>query len=71
MPTQRQHMKELLAKEEAENKLLFKSLLSTLKPLMAVGAPETKSETTEARRAQSKNFFVKSLRFQAVEKNRL
>jgi len=34
MPTQRQHMKTLLATEEADNKLLFKSLLSTLKPLM-------------------------------------
>ena len=34
MPTQRQHMKELLAAEEASNKELFKSLLTTLKPLM-------------------------------------
>jgi tRNA 2-thiocytidine biosynthesis protein TtcA len=34
MPTQRQHMKELLAGEEAHNKQLFKTLLSTLKPLM-------------------------------------
>ncbi len=39
MPTQRQHMKELLAGEEASNKTLFKSLLTTLKPLMAEGAP--------------------------------
>ena len=37
MPTQRQHMKELLAAEEAANRLLFKSLLSTLKPLMCEG----------------------------------
>lgn len=37
MPTQRQHMKELLAAEERENKLLFKSLLSTIKPLMGEG----------------------------------
>jgi tRNA 2-thiocytidine biosynthesis protein TtcA len=37
MPTQRQHMKELLAAEEAQNKLLFKSLLSTIKPLMSEG----------------------------------
>jgi tRNA 2-thiocytidine biosynthesis protein TtcA len=37
MPTQRQHMKELLASEESENKLLFKSLLTTLKPLMSEG----------------------------------
>lgn len=34
MPTQRQHMKQLLAAEEAGNEQLFKSLLSTLKPLM-------------------------------------
>jgi len=34
MPTQRQHMKELLAGEESNNKLLFKSLLASLKPLM-------------------------------------
>ena len=39
MPTQRQHMKELLAREEAANKLLFKSLLSTLRPLMSEGMP--------------------------------
>lgn len=41
MPTQRQHMKELLAAEEKSNKLLFKSLLSTLKPLMREGLPES------------------------------
>jgi tRNA 2-thiocytidine biosynthesis protein TtcA len=34
MPTQRQHMKELLAREEATNSLLFKSLLATIRPLM-------------------------------------
>jgi len=37
MPTQRQHMKELLETEEAENRFLFKSLLTTLKPLMSEG----------------------------------
>jgi tRNA 2-thiocytidine biosynthesis protein TtcA len=37
MPTQRQHMKELLATEETQNKLLFKSLLSTMRPLMRDG----------------------------------
>jgi len=37
MPTQRQHMKELLATEESQNKLLFKSLLTTLRPLMREG----------------------------------
>lgn len=34
MPTQRQRMKELLAQQESDNKLLFKSLLSTIRPLM-------------------------------------
>jgi len=37
MPTQRQHMKDLLAAEEARNKLLFRSLLTTLRPLMSEG----------------------------------
>jgi tRNA 2-thiocytidine biosynthesis protein TtcA len=40
MPTQRQHMKELLAKEEAQNKQLFPSLLQTLKPLMSRSSAE-------------------------------
>ena len=35
MPMQRQHLKTLLGTEESSNKGLFKSLLSTLKPLMA------------------------------------
>ncbi len=41
MPTQRQHMKELLAQEESHNKLLYKALLSTLRPLMAQESAET------------------------------
>jgi len=40
MPTQRQHMKALLAAEERQNKLLFKSLLTTLRPLMSEGLPD-------------------------------
>jgi len=36
MPTQRQHMKQLLATEEQLNPQLFKSLLSTLRPLMGI-----------------------------------
>jgi len=44
MPTQRQHFKELLAAEELSNKTLFKSLLSTLKPLMSVGCPEISTD---------------------------
>ena len=40
MPTQRQHFKELLAAEEQSNKTLFKSLLTTMKPLISVGCPD-------------------------------
>lgn len=40
IPTQRQHFKELLAAEEQSNKQLFKSLLTTMKPLMNKGRPE-------------------------------
>lgn len=47
MPTQRQHMKELLAMEEKSNKNLFKTLLTTMKPLMQVGLPEDKSDNTK------------------------
>lgn len=39
-PTQREHMKQLLAKEEQSNPNLFGSLLTTMKPLMAKGLPE-------------------------------
>ena len=35
MPTERQHMKELLATEEHHNKTLFKSLLTAIKPLLS------------------------------------
>ena len=41
MPTQRESMKQLLAQQEKTNDNLFGSLLTTLKPLMAVGLPET------------------------------
>jgi len=36
MPTQRDHMKQLLAQEEKLNKHLFSSLLKTMQPLMSV-----------------------------------
>jgi len=36
MPTQRDHMKQLLAQEEKLNNNLFSSLLNTIKPLMSV-----------------------------------
>jgi hypothetical protein len=35
MPTQREHMKKLLTREEVTNKLLFKRILSAIKPLMS------------------------------------
>lgn len=35
MPTQRQHMKELLAREETHNSILFKSILTAIRPLIA------------------------------------
>jgi tRNA 2-thiocytidine biosynthesis protein TtcA len=35
MPTQRQHMKALLAQEESHNSTLFKSLLTAITPLIA------------------------------------
>lgn len=41
-PTQREHMKQLLAAEEASNPQLFKSLKTTLLPLMRDGMPATK-----------------------------
>jgi len=34
MPTQRLHMKELLAEEEKKNRNLFKNLLTTMRPLL-------------------------------------
>lgn len=39
MPTQREHMKTLLAAEEQQNKTLFKTLKTTLLPLMREGLP--------------------------------
>ena len=39
MPTQRRHMKELLAGEETGNRTLFRSLLTAMKPLMREGMP--------------------------------
>ncbi|MDX2507605.1 MAG: ATP-binding protein [Gammaproteobacteria bacterium] len=36
MPTQREHMKQLLAQEEKLNASLFSSLLKTIKPLMSI-----------------------------------
>lgn len=40
MPTQRQHMKTLLAEEETHNKYLFKSLLQAMRPLFSKNGPE-------------------------------
>ncbi len=41
MPTQREHMKQLLAQEEAGNPNLFKTLKTTMMPLMRQGLPES------------------------------
>ncbi len=43
-PTQRQHMKELLAAQEADYPNTFKTLLSTIRPLMREGLPAQLSE---------------------------
>lgn len=40
MPTQRQHMKELLAAEEAHNHHLFPTLLRAMDPLMSIDSAE-------------------------------
>jgi tRNA 2-thiocytidine biosynthesis protein TtcA len=40
MPTQREHMKQLLAKEEKQNKHLLKSMQTAMQPLMKIGMPE-------------------------------
>jgi tRNA 2-thiocytidine biosynthesis protein TtcA len=39
-PTQRQHMKELLAAEEKQNPDLFKSILCALRPLIAINSAD-------------------------------
>ena len=41
-PTQREHMKQLLAREEKNVQNLFGSLLSTMRPLMSEGLPDQK-----------------------------
>jgi tRNA 2-thiocytidine biosynthesis protein TtcA len=57
MPTQRQHMKELLAAEEASNKQLFKSLLTTLRPLMAEDYYQAAEDApVEDEKAEQKGF---------------
>ncbi|MCB1756563.1 MAG: tRNA 2-thiocytidine biosynthesis protein TtcA [Gammaproteobacteria bacterium] len=50
MPTQRQHMKELLAGEERLNPRLFKNLLTTLKPVMSVGLDAALAHIGESQR---------------------
>lgn len=40
MPTQRQHMKELLRAEETHNKQIFRSLLTAMRPLIAKSGAE-------------------------------
>ena len=50
MPTQRQHMKELLAGEEQGNPRLFKSLLTAMRPLLEEGLPPPPAEQRPTRR---------------------
>ncbi|MBK1672896.1 tRNA 2-thiocytidine(32) synthetase TtcA [Ectothiorhodospira shaposhnikovii] len=55
-PTQRPHMKALLAREEQENPGLFKSLIRTLTPLMSVGlddVPEPPGDPRPSPRTES------------------
>ena len=40
MPTQREHMKALLAEEESHNKYLFRSLLQAMRPLISKNSAE-------------------------------
>jgi len=47
MPTQREHMKELLRAEERQYKNLYKNLLSAMRPLMLEGGIPGKTETDE------------------------
>jgi len=49
MPTQRRHMKTLLAAEEAHNRTLFRSLLTALRPLMREGLPDAMLPVTVGR----------------------
>lgn len=52
MPTERQHMKQLLAGEESRNPGLFKSLLTTLRPLMAAEYYRQNHSAAEQQSAQ-------------------
>jgi tRNA 2-thiocytidine biosynthesis protein TtcA len=49
MPTQRMHMKALLAAQEQVNPRVFRSLLSAMRPLMAAGLENTKGTVCEVR----------------------
>jgi tRNA 2-thiocytidine biosynthesis protein TtcA len=52
-PTQRQHIKQLLCAEEHENPQPFKSLLSTLRPLMGQGEARVETEEPVATRSNA------------------
>lgn len=52
-PTERAHMKALLAGEELRNPQLFRSLLTTLQPLMAVGMPARRTPAGRTRAGAS------------------
>lgn len=47
MPTQREHMKQLLLREEQENPNLFKSLLTAMQPLIRTGLTDAVAEAED------------------------
>ncbi|MDQ4148138.1 MAG: tRNA 2-thiocytidine biosynthesis protein TtcA [Pseudomonadota bacterium] len=49
MPTQRMHMKAVLTAQEHDNPRLFKSLLSAMRPLMAVGLKDAQDTADQVR----------------------
>jgi tRNA(Ile)-lysidine synthase TilS/MesJ len=52
MPTRREHMKQLLAREEGQSQFLFRSLLQAMRPLMDE-RPQMPAEQTKQERAAS------------------
>ena len=49
MPTQREHMKALIAREEKGNPRLVKNLLNTMRPLMGGVEKQTGSDARDVR----------------------
>jgi tRNA(Ile)-lysidine synthase TilS/MesJ len=53
MPTRREHMKALLAREEAEHSHLFANILHAIKPIMVEGEVPGESPASSGRRRRS------------------